>query len=47
MDDPVVITILEGDQTGQELLEQSIRVLDPELLGVELALDGAEPAPSA
>jgi len=39
MADPIVITILEGDQTGQELLEQSIRVLDPELLGVELELE--------
>src|SRR3954453_13080315 len=39
MADPLVITILEGDQTGQELLEQAIRVLDPELLGLELRLD--------
>jgi isocitrate dehydrogenase (NAD+) len=38
MADPILITILEGDQTGQELLEQSIRVLDPEVLGVELSL---------
>jgi isocitrate/isopropylmalate dehydrogenase len=39
MADPIVITILEGDQTGQELLEQSVRVLDPELLGVDLTLE--------
>src|SRR3954454_25251657 len=39
MAEPIVITVLEGDQTGQELLEQSLRVLDPELLGVELALE--------
>ncbi|MEO6495910.1 MAG: isocitrate/isopropylmalate family dehydrogenase, partial [Solirubrobacteraceae bacterium] len=39
MANPVVITILEGDQTGQELLEQSIRVLDPGLLGIELELE--------
>src|SRR5690242_955158 len=32
------IIVLEGDETGQELLEQSIRVLDPSLLGVELEL---------
>src|SRR4051794_5976524 len=32
------IIVLEGDETGQELLEQSIRVLDPELLGLELQL---------
>ena len=29
------IVALEGDQTGQELLEQALRVLDPELLGIE------------
>src|ERR1700733_290313 len=29
---------MDGDQTGQELLEQSLRVLDPELLGLELEL---------
>jgi isocitrate dehydrogenase (NAD+) len=28
------IIVLEGDETGQELLEQSLRVLDPELLGL-------------
>jgi isocitrate/isopropylmalate dehydrogenase len=33
------IIVLEGDETGQELLEQSLRVLDPDLLGVELELD--------
>jgi isocitrate/isopropylmalate dehydrogenase len=32
------IIVLEGDQTGQELLEQSLRLLDPELLGFELEL---------
>jgi isocitrate/isopropylmalate dehydrogenase len=32
------IIVLEGDETGQELLEQSIRVLDPELLGLDLEL---------
>jgi len=34
----VTIVVLEGDETGQELLEQSLRVLDPALLGVELEL---------
>jgi len=34
----VKIVVLEGDQTGQELLEQSLRLLDPELLGIELEL---------
>jgi isocitrate dehydrogenase (NAD+) len=32
------ITVLEGDQTGQELLEQALRVLDPSVVGVELEL---------
>ena len=32
---PLSIVALEGDQTGQELLDQSLRVLDPEVLGLE------------
>jgi len=32
------IVALEGDQTGQELLEQSLRLLDPALLGVEVEI---------
>jgi isocitrate/isopropylmalate dehydrogenase len=32
------IVVLEGDETGQELLEQAIRVLDPDLLGLPLEL---------
>ncbi|MGH2969519.1 MAG: isocitrate/isopropylmalate family dehydrogenase [Solirubrobacteraceae bacterium] len=39
MPDPLKIIVLEGDETGQELLEQSVRVLDPELLGLELSLE--------
>ncbi|HEU0246929.1 MAG TPA: isocitrate/isopropylmalate family dehydrogenase [Gaiellaceae bacterium] len=30
------IVVLEGDQTGQELLEEALRVLSPEVIGVEL-----------
>ncbi len=30
--------MLEGDQTGQELLEQALRVLQPEVVGLELEL---------
>src|SRR5213592_3162350 len=30
------IVVLEGDETGQELLEQSLRVLAPDLIGVDL-----------
>ena len=34
------IVVLEGDETGQELLEQALRVLDPEVLGgLELSLE--------
>jgi isocitrate/isopropylmalate dehydrogenase len=36
---PVPIAILEGDQTGQELLEMALRVLDPSLLRVPLAME--------
>src|SRR5215204_1870443 len=36
---PLKIIVLEGDETGQELLEQSIRVLDSSLLGIELELE--------
>jgi isocitrate dehydrogenase (NAD+) len=33
------IIVLEGDETGQELLEQAVRVLDADLLGLELELE--------
>jgi isocitrate/isopropylmalate dehydrogenase len=36
---PIRIAVLEGDETGQELLEQAVRVLDPELLALELSLE--------
>jgi isocitrate dehydrogenase (NAD+) len=32
------IVVLEGDQTGQELLEESLRILAPEVSGVEVDL---------
>ncbi|HVC88066.1 MAG TPA: isocitrate/isopropylmalate family dehydrogenase [Gaiellaceae bacterium] len=32
------IVVLEGDQTGQELLEESLRVLHPDVIGTEIAL---------
>src|SRR3954467_5960007 len=38
MADTLKIIVLEGDETGQELLEQAVRVLDAELLGVGLEL---------
>ena len=31
------IVVLEGDETGQELLEESLRVLAPDVIGVELS----------
>jgi isocitrate/isopropylmalate dehydrogenase len=37
--DPLRIVVLEGDETGQELLEASLRVLDPGVLGIELDLE--------
>src|SRR6478609_3017906 len=36
--DARTIVVLEGDQTGQELLEASLRLLDPSVIGVEVAL---------
>ena len=36
---PITIVALEGDETGQELLEQSLRALDPQLLGIELEIE--------
>ena len=32
------IVVLEGDETGQELLEQALRLLDPDVLGLDLEL---------
>jgi isocitrate/isopropylmalate dehydrogenase len=39
MSDRPRIIVLEGDQTGQELLEQALRVLDPSVSRVEVDLD--------
>src|SRR5215207_1465309 len=33
------IIVLEGDETGQELLEQALRVLDPDVTRVEVELE--------
>ncbi len=35
----LTIVVLEGDQTGQELLEQSLRLLDPAVIGLDFRLD--------
>ncbi len=39
MDDAIRIVVLDGDQTGQELLEASLAVLDPDVLGLPVALE--------
>ncbi len=39
MDRGITIVALDGDETGQELLEQALRVLDPELLGLDLEVE--------
>ena len=39
MADGLTITVLEGDETGQELLDQALRVLDPAVLGFTVDLD--------
>ena len=39
MSAPVKITSLEGDETGQELLDQALRVLAPDVVGLDLDLE--------
>jgi 3-isopropylmalate dehydrogenase len=39
MPEPLRIIVLDGDETGQELLEQAIRVLAPDVCGAELELE--------
>jgi isocitrate dehydrogenase (NAD+) len=36
MRDEHTIVVLEGDQTGQELLDEALRVLAPDVIGIEL-----------
>jgi isocitrate dehydrogenase (NAD+) len=38
MTEAIRIVVLDGDETGQELLEQSLRVLEPELLRLPIEL---------
>jgi isocitrate dehydrogenase (NAD+) len=33
------ITVLEGDETGQELLEEALRVLEPDVIGLSIDLE--------
>jgi isocitrate dehydrogenase (NAD+) len=37
-EDVIRVVVLEGDETGQELLDQAVRVLDPSILELELEL---------
>lgn len=37
--EPLRIVALDGDETGQELLEQSLRMLDPEVLRTEIEVE--------
>lgn len=39
MSQPLTITILEGDETGQELLEQGLRVLAPDVIQIAVELE--------
>src|SRR5690349_4126088 len=38
MTDGLRVVILEGDETGQELLDQAVRVLEPDVIGVDVDL---------
>ncbi|MDA8353318.1 MAG: isocitrate/isopropylmalate family dehydrogenase [Firmicutes bacterium] len=38
LEETKTIVVLEGDQTGQELLEEALRVLDPEVIGLDIRL---------
>jgi isocitrate/isopropylmalate dehydrogenase len=33
------IAVLEGDETGQELLEEALRILDPDVTGLDISFD--------
>ncbi len=39
MTTPHTVIVLQGDQTGQELLEQALRVLDPAVTGIALTFE--------
>jgi isocitrate dehydrogenase (NAD+) len=39
MADALKIVVLEGDETGQELLDQALLVLTPDVIGIDLDLD--------
>lgn len=37
--EPITVACLKGDETGQELLEQALRVLQPDVLGLSVELE--------
>ena len=37
--EPIRIVVLEGDETGQELLEAALAVLDPDAIGFAVELE--------
>src|SRR3954447_3459812 len=39
MPDALRIIVLEGDETGQELLDQALRVLDGDVIGIDVDLE--------
>ncbi len=39
MSDGARVIVMEGDQTGQELLEEALRLLDPDVCGVRLEVE--------
>ena len=41
--DASTIVVLEGDETGQELLEEALRVLAPDVIGLELDVPALRP----
>lgn len=36
---PIRIVALEGDETGQELLDEALRVIDPAVVGIEVGIE--------
>ena len=37
--EPTTLVVTDGDQTGQELLEEALRVLDPAVTGLPIAIE--------
>jgi isocitrate dehydrogenase len=44
--DETTIVVLEGDETGQELLEEALRALDPSVTGVPVSFERFDLSPS-